>query len=90
MPWLPSLDLALDGYPKLQAWCDRLNSRDYWQQTQASRELVEAFKAPMKQLMKVRAKQSLNDEINDLRKSDLNQFLVALERDNRNSQTAKR
>jgi len=90
VPWLPSLDLALDGYPKLQAWCDRLNSRDYWQQTQASRELVEAFKAPMKQLMKVRAKQSLNDEINDLRKSDLNQFLVALERDNRNSQTAKR
>jgi len=80
VPWLPSLDLALDGYPKLQAWCDRLNSRDYWQQTQASRELVEALKAPMKQLMKVRAKQSLNDEINDLIKSDLNKFPVAIER----------
>jgi hypothetical protein len=62
--------IALDGYPKLHGWCDRLNSRDYWQQTQASRELVEAFKAPMKQLIKVRAKQSLNDEINDLIKSD--------------------
>ena len=61
VPGLPSLSLALDGYPKLQAWCDRLNSRDYWQQTQASRELVEAFKARMKQFMKVRAKQSLND-----------------------------
>ena len=90
VPWLPSLDLALDGYPKLQAWCDRLNSRDSWQQTQASRELVEAFKAPRKQLMKVRAKQSLNDEINDLIKSDLNKFPVAIERENRNFQTAKR
>jgi hypothetical protein len=90
VPWLPSLDLALDGYPKLQAWCDRLNSRDYWQQTQASRELGEAFKGPMKQLTKVRAKQSLNDEINNLRKSDLNKFPVAIERENRNSPTAKR
>ncbi len=80
VPWLPSLGLALDGYPKLQAWCDRLNSGDYWQQTQASRELVEAFKAPMKQLMKVRSKQSLNDEINDLIKSDLNKFPVGIER----------
>jgi len=80
VPWLPSLDLALDGYPKLQAWCDRLNSRDYWQQTQASRELVEAFKAPMKPLMKVRANLPLNDEINDVRKSDSNNFSVAIER----------
>jgi glutathione S-transferase len=61
VPGLRSLGLALDGYPKLQAWCDRLNSRDSWQQTQGSRELVEAFKARMKQFMKVRAKQSLND-----------------------------
>ncbi len=80
MPWLPSLGLALDGYPKLQAWCDRLNSGDSWQQTQASRELVEAFKAPMKQLIKIRANQSLNDEINELIKSDLNKFSVAIER----------
>ncbi len=80
MPWLPSLGLALDGYPKLQAWCDRLNSRDYWQQTQASRELVEAFKAPMKELIKVIAQQYLNDEINDLKKSDFNKLIVAIER----------
>lgn len=80
MPWLPSLGLALDGYPKLQGWCDRLNSGDYWQQTQASRELVEAFKAPMKELIKVRSQQYLNDEINDLKKSDFNKFIVAIER----------
>ena len=65
VPWLPSLVLALDGYPKLQAWCDRLNSGDSWQQTQASRELVEPFKAPMKELIKVRTQLSLNDEINE-------------------------
>ncbi|WP_293122456.1 glutathione S-transferase family protein [Microcoleus sp. bin38.metabat.b11b12b14.051] len=50
--WLPELGLSLDNYPKLQAWGDRLNSRPSWQQTQASPELVEAFKAQMKQLMK--------------------------------------
>lgn len=80
VPWLPSLGLALGGYPKLQAWCDRLNSGDSWQQTQASRELVEAFKAPMKELIKVRTQQYLNDEINDLKKSDFNKFIVAIER----------
>jgi glutathione S-transferase len=68
VPWLPSLGVALDNYPKLQAWCDRLNSRDSWQKTQASPELVEAFKAQMKQLLKGKQKQPLNDEINQLRK----------------------
>ncbi|MCY7384616.1 MAG: glutathione S-transferase family protein [Microcoleus sp. CAN_BIN18] len=52
VPWLPELGVSLDEYPKLQAWCDRLNARDSWQKTQASPELVEAFKAQMKQLMK--------------------------------------
>ncbi|WP_333304555.1 MULTISPECIES: glutathione S-transferase family protein [unclassified Microcoleus] len=70
VPWLPSLGLALDEYPKLQAWCDRLNSRDSWQKTQASPELVEAFKAQMKQLMKGKQKQPLNEEINELIKED--------------------
>ncbi|MEG4319925.1 MULTISPECIES: glutathione S-transferase family protein [unclassified Microcoleus] len=51
VPWLPELGLSLDNYPKLQAWCDRLNSRPSWQQTQASPELVEAFKVKMTQLM---------------------------------------
>lgn len=52
VPWLPELGVSLDNYPKLQAWSERLNSRHSWQQTQASPELVEAFKAQMKQLMK--------------------------------------
>ncbi|WP_333380306.1 glutathione S-transferase family protein [Microcoleus sp. B4-D4] len=52
VPWLPELGVSLDDYPKLQAWSERLNSRPSWQQTQASPELVEAFKAQMKQLMK--------------------------------------
>jgi glutathione S-transferase len=52
VPWLPELGLSLEEYPKLEDWCDRLNSRPSWQQTQASPELVEAFKAQMKQLMK--------------------------------------
>ncbi|WP_333393280.1 glutathione S-transferase family protein [Microcoleus sp. N9_A1] len=52
VPWLPELGVSLDNYPKLQAWSDRLNSRPSWQQTQASPELVAAFKAQMKQLMK--------------------------------------
>jgi hypothetical protein len=34
----------------------------------------------MKQFIKVRAKQSLNDEINELIKSDLNKLPVAIER----------
>jgi hypothetical protein len=34
----------------------------------------------MKQLIKIRANQSLNDEINELIKSDLNKFSVAIER----------
>ncbi|MCC3406705.1 MAG: glutathione S-transferase family protein [Microcoleus sp. PH2017_10_PVI_O_A] len=70
VPWLPELGLSLENYPKLQAWCDRLNSRASWQQTQASPELVEAFKVQMKQLMKGQSNQSLNDEINQLRKED--------------------
>ncbi len=70
VPWLPELGVSLDEYPKLQAWCDRLNARDSWQKTQASPELVAAFKAQMKQLMKGKQNQPLNDEINQLRKED--------------------
>ena len=68
------------GRVSQQAWCDRLNSGDSWQQTQAIRELVEAFKAPMKELIKVRVQQYLNEEINELKKSDFNKFIVAIER----------
>ncbi|MEG4573692.1 glutathione S-transferase family protein [Microcoleus sp. N3A4] len=68
VPWLPELGVSLEKYPNLQAWSERLNSRASWQKTQASPELVEAFKVQMKQLMKGRQKQPLNDEINDANK----------------------
>ncbi len=70
VPWLPSLGVSLDEYPNLNAWSERLNSRDSWQKTQASPELVEAFKAQMKELMKGKQDRPLNDEINELRKED--------------------
>ncbi|MCC3415560.1 MAG: glutathione S-transferase family protein [Microcoleus sp. PH2017_29_MFU_D_A] len=70
VPWLPELGLSLEEYPKLEDWCDRLNSRASWKETQASPELVEAFKAQMKQLMKGKQQQPLNDEINELRRED--------------------
>ncbi|NJM63367.1 MAG: glutathione S-transferase family protein, partial [Oscillatoriales cyanobacterium RU_3_3] len=66
--WMPELGISLDEYPNLNAWSARITSRDSWQKTQASPELVEAFKAQMKQLMKGRQNKPLNDEINELRK----------------------
>lgn len=68
--WLPELGIFLDKYPNLNAWSERLTSRESWQKTQASPELVEAFKAQMKQLIKTRQNKPLNDEINELRKED--------------------
>ncbi len=68
--WMPELGISLDGYPNLNAWSERLNSRASWQQTQASPELVESFKAQMKQLIKGKQDQPFNDEINELRKED--------------------
>ncbi|MCU0542976.1 MAG: glutathione S-transferase family protein [Oscillatoriaceae cyanobacterium Prado104] len=68
--WLPELGISLDKYPNLQAWSERLTSRDSWKKTQASPELVEAFKTQMKQLIKGRQNKPLNDEINELRKED--------------------
>lgn len=34
VPLLSWVGVSLDGYPKIQAWCDRLMSRPSWQQTQ--------------------------------------------------------
>ncbi|MFB2969524.1 glutathione S-transferase family protein [Aerosakkonema sp. BLCC-F183] len=52
MPWLPSLGVPLDNYPKLSAWCDRLTARETWQNTEVSLEEVEAFLKPrLQQLM---------------------------------------
>lgn len=73
VPWLPELGVSLEKYPNLQAWGDRLNSRASWQKTQASRELVEAFKSQMKQLMKGQQGQPLtDDEIKQLRNTSDN------------------
>jgi glutathione S-transferase len=66
--WMPELGMSLDEYPNLKAWSERLVSRESWQKTQASTELVEAFKVQMKQLIKGKQKQSLNDEINELKR----------------------
>lgn len=66
--WLPELGISLAEYPNLKAWSECLVSRESWQKTQASPELVAAFKAQMKQLIKGRQSQSLNDEINESRK----------------------
>lgn len=72
VPWLPELGVSLEKYPNLQAWGDRLNSRASWQKTQASPELVEAFKSQMKQLMKGQHCQPFSDDINQLRKTSDN------------------
>ncbi|WP_293341384.1 glutathione S-transferase family protein [Microcoleus sp. CAWBG58] len=33
VPLLSWVDVSIDGYPKIQAWCDRLMSRSSWQKT---------------------------------------------------------
>jgi glutathione S-transferase len=48
VPWFPSLGFSLDGFPKLNAWCDRLMQREAWQRTQPTSEVLEAHKSHMK------------------------------------------
>lgn len=48
---LPFLGFSLDSYSNLKTWCDRLMQRSSWQQTQATPEQLESFKAQMKTLM---------------------------------------
>ncbi len=52
VPWLPSVRMNLDDYPRLQAWCDRLSERPSWQKTEPSPEAIKAFRSSMKKLMK--------------------------------------
>ncbi len=47
VPWLPRGGVSLNDYPKLSAWCDRLITRESWQTTEATPELIEAFKSRM-------------------------------------------
>ena len=46
------LGFDLDCHQKIQAWCDRLMSRDAWQKTQPNRQQVETFKQTVRQLIK--------------------------------------
>ncbi|BAZ28357.1 glutathione S-transferase domain-containing protein [Cylindrospermum sp. NIES-4074] len=43
--WLPKVGISLSDYPKINAWCDRLISRPSWQSTEATPEVLAAFKA---------------------------------------------
>ncbi|MEH2248530.1 glutathione S-transferase family protein [Nostoc sp.] len=42
---LPRVGIFLGEYPKLSAWCDRLVARPTWQTTEATPEVIEAFKS---------------------------------------------
>ena len=54
IPWLPSMgDVALDDYPKLSAWSDRLIQRHSWQMTHPSPEEFEATKSRLQARMAV-------------------------------------
>ena len=43
VPLLSWVDVSTDGYPKIQAWCDRLMSRPSFQQTQFTEADLAAF-----------------------------------------------
>ncbi|TAF53670.1 MAG: glutathione S-transferase family protein [Oscillatoriales cyanobacterium] len=43
VPLLSWVDVSIDGYPKIKAWCDRLMSRPSWQQTQFTKADLAAF-----------------------------------------------
>ena len=43
VPLLSLVGVSLDGYPKIQAWCDRLLARRSWQQTQFTEADLAAF-----------------------------------------------
>ena len=47
IPWLPRGGVSLSEYTKLSAWCDRLMARPAWQATEATPEVIEAFKSRM-------------------------------------------
>jgi glutathione S-transferase len=45
VPWLLEGRISFNDYPKLSAWCDRIQTRPAWQKTQASRQAVEVLKS---------------------------------------------
>ncbi|HLP92140.1 MAG TPA: glutathione S-transferase family protein [Nostocaceae cyanobacterium] len=54
--WLPQMDISLDDFPKLKAWCDRLSQRSSWQTTQPTPAAIEAIKTRMQALLAQREK----------------------------------
>lgn len=54
IPFLPSMGLPLDDYPQLKNWCDRLMTRESWQQTQPTAKQITEFKTQMKILLSQR------------------------------------
>jgi glutathione S-transferase len=51
IPSLKYLNVSLDEYPKLKAWCERLMSRESWQKTEPKPEEVEASYARIKAIL---------------------------------------
>lgn len=51
VPWLPQLGVSLSDFPRLAAWCDRLQERPTWQQTQPTAEEIEASQAQVRDLL---------------------------------------
>ncbi len=51
VPWMAWVGVPLDGYPKIQAWCDRLMSRPSWQETQVTEADLLAFATRRKKFM---------------------------------------
>jgi glutathione S-transferase len=51
VPWLPKLGVPIADYPQITAWCDRLQGRPSWQETQPTPELLEQFKTQMQARM---------------------------------------
>lgn len=43
VPLLSWVGVSVDGYPKIQAWCDRLLTRPSWQKTQFTQADLAAF-----------------------------------------------
>ncbi|MDJ0714100.1 MAG: glutathione S-transferase family protein [Prochloraceae cyanobacterium] len=48
---IPLLGISLDGYPKVKRWWENLQQRESWQQTEPTREELEASKAILKAIL---------------------------------------
>ena len=51
IPLFPNFGVALEEYPKLKQWMQRLQERDSWKKTEPDPEEIEAFKSTMKKLI---------------------------------------